>query len=430
MIRLLYIILVLTVSSVSMHAETYIIKKLNTPYIYIGGKKCVINSTFNSGEEITWNSKTQSMWVKSTSKNSHRLLHFSCAAFNAKGGKSVDEYFNKINHPSVRTVISQPILEGHNKSTFTESRIAMVIGISNYEYLEALNNPINDAFDISEKLRDLGFDVLALYDIDRSSFDMSLKRFARLAKDYDVALLYYAGHGIQYDNQNYLIPIDVELNSSNNLDECVSLQDIYYKLGTTGCPTKFVFIDACRTEPEWKRQARADHPNDVSGIKVVYSTSPNSFAFDGDNRNSPFAESFLNTIDKPSPDYLTTIGNMARYVSNLRPGQEVHDFGASNFEFTFVKESPKMTGVDYSMMDISHLEQLANNGDKNAYIPIAKYWLKNDASIIGCETAYKYAMKAWQANIRGNETVKVFEQLNELGFFIQCDCINPLSNKK
>lgn len=427
--RIIIIFLLLIVAPLSLKAETYVIKKLNTHYITIAGKRCSVGSTFKDGDIISWNSKTQTMWVKPIGRSSRRLLHLSCASFNAKGGKTVAEYFNKINHPSVRDGISQSILEGHDKNNFPESRIALVIGISNYEHLETLNNPINDALDISEKLRDLGFDVLALYDINRVEFDTALRRFARLAKDYDAALLYYAGHGIQFENQNYLIPIDVALDSSDNLDECINLQDVYYKLSTTSCPSKFVFIDACRTEPEWKRQARNSQPNDVSGIKVVYSTSPNSFAFDGDNRNSPFAESFLNTIDKPSPDYLTTIGNMARCVSNLSPGQEVHDFGASNFEFTFVRELPQMASIDYAMLDISHLEQLANNGDTNTYIPIATYWLKHDASIIGCENAYNFAMKAWDANIRGNETVTIFKQLEALGYFTQCNCLNPLNTK-
>lgn len=412
----------------TINAETYIIKKLNTPYITIGSEKRIVGSEFESGDVINWNSKTQSMWVKCQTRNSHRLLHFSCASFNNKDIKTIDEYFNKINHPSVRDTHTQSPLEGHNKDIFSESRLALVIGISNYKYLEPLNNPINDAFDISEKLRDLGFDVLVSYDVSRLDFDTSLNRFARFAKGYDVVLLYYAGHGIQFEKQDYLVPLDVELSSSDNLDECIDLQDVYYKLNTTGCPTKFVFIDACRTEPEWKRQSRLDHPYDVSGIKVVYSTSPNSFAFDGDKRNSPFAESFLMTIDKPAPDYLTTIGNIARYLNQLCPGQEVHDWGASNFEFTFVKENPFETNIDYSKMDITHLEQLANGGDVNSYIPIAEYWLKNDASIIGCETAYRFAMKAWNANIRSNATVKIFKQLEALGFFIQCDCKNPLLN--
>ena len=423
------IFMLFAVGCLSLNAETYVIKKLNTRYITIAGNRCSVGSIFNDGDEISWNSKTQSMWAKPTGRNSRRLRNFTCAAFNEKDVKTVAEYYNKINHPSTRDGISQSILEGHDKSNFPESRIALVIGISNYEYLESLNNPINDAFDISEKLRNLGFDVIALYDINHVEFDTALKRFARLAKDYDAALFYFAGHGIQFDNNNYLIPIDVAIDSSDNLDECINLQDVYYKLSTTSCPSKFVFIDACRTEPEWKRQARNSQPNDVSGIKVVYSTSPDSFAFDGDNRNSPFAESFLNTIDKPSPDYLTTIGNMARYVSNLRPGQEVHDFGASNFEFTFVKEIPQMTTIDYDMLDITHLEQLANNGDTNAYIPIATYWLKHDASIIGCENAYNFAMKAWNANIRGNETVTIFKQLEALGYFMQCNCLNPINKK-
>ena len=339
----LLIIFLLLCSNVVM-ARTLKIVKLNTETIKIGNNRiCKVGSKFEETEEIKWDSPKQDMWAKVVSGESRELMHFTREAFISKKAKTPAEYFQKINHPSVRAD-EMLYLSGNNKSSFPEKRLALVIGNSNYDYLSSLNNPVNDASDVTDKLQSLGFDVYALYDINYSDFDTALKKFSGTARDYDVALIYYCGHGIQYDGLNYLIPVNTKLSNADDLLSCIDLEDIYSKLNRTSCSTKLIFLDACRNEAPWKEKKEQFNEQDVSGIRVVFSTGPNKFSYDGtENRNSPFAEAFLQNIGKASPNVLLTINGIANSLVNISermglPAQEVHDFGSSFIDFTFVSD--------------------------------------------------------------------------------------------
>ena len=325
-------------------ARTLKIVKLSTETIRIGKNRvCKVGSKFEETEEIKWDSPKQDMWVKVVSGESRELMHFTREAFISKKAKTPAEYFLKINHPSVRAD-EMSYLSGNNKSSFPEKRLALVIGNSNYDYLSSLNNPINDATDVTDKLQSLGFDVYSLYDINYSDFDTVLKKFSGAAKNYDVALIYYCGHGIQYDGLNYLIPVDTKLVNADDLLRCIDLEDIYSKLNRTSCSTKLLFLDACRNEAPWKEKVEHFNEQDANGIRVVFSTGPNKFSYDGiPNRNSPFAEAFLQNIGKASPNVLLTINEIANSLINISeqmglPAQEVHDFGSSFIDFTFVSD--------------------------------------------------------------------------------------------
>lgn len=329
-------------------ARTLKIVKLNTETIKIGNNRiCKVGSKFEETEEIKWDSPKQAMWAKVVSGESRELMHFTREAFISKKAKTPAEYFQKINHPSVRAD-EMSYLAGNNKSSFPEKRLALVIGNSNYDYLSSLNNPVNDASDVTDKLQSLGFDVYSLYDINYSDFDTALKKFSGTARNYDVALIYYCGHGIQYDGQNYLVPVDTKLDNVDDLLRCIDLEDIYSKLNRTSCSTKLLFLDACRNEAPWKEKEELFNEQDASGIRVVFSTGPNKFSYDGiENRNSPFAEAFLLNIGETSPNVLLTINDIAYSLMNIcqrmgLPMQEVHDFGSSFIDFTFVskKDNP------------------------------------------------------------------------------------------
>ena len=325
-------------------ARTLKIVKLNTETIIIGNNRvCKKGSTFEDTEVIKWDSPKQDLWAKVISGGNRELVHFTREAFISKKAKTPAEYFQKINHPSVRAD-EMSYLEGNNKNSFPEKRLALVIGNSNYDYLSSLNNPINDASDVTDKLQTLGFDVYSLYDINYSDFDTALKKFCGTARNYDAALIYFCGHGIQFDGQNYLVPVDTKLDSADDLLHCIELEDVYSKLNRTTCSTKLLFLDACRNEAPWKEKKEQFNEQDASGIRVVFSTGPNKFSYDGiENRNSPFAEAFLQNIGEPSPNVLLTINEIANSLMNISermglPAQEVHDFGSSFINFTFVTD--------------------------------------------------------------------------------------------
>ena len=411
-------------------ADTLKIVKLNTPTIRIGDNRtCRVDSTFEDTEAILWDSPKQDMWAKVVSSTSRELIHFSFEIFISKEARTPAEYFQKINRPSVRGE-DMKLLTRKPKMSFPDKRIALVIGNSNYFYLASLNNPINDAADVTDKLRSLGFDVYSLYDVNYPNFEYAIKKFSGTAKDYDVALIYYCGHGIQYDGQTYLVPVDSRLDKTEDLFRCIDLEDIYSKLSSTGCVTKLIFLDTCRNEASWKKSNEPFKKHDTMGIRVVFSTGPNKFSYDGnDNRNSPFAEAFLLNVGNPSPSVLLTINAISESQETIStrmglPKQVVHDFGSKSIDFTFVEQSSPGIG-DIVVNDIDQLISLAQSGDARSFVPLAKYYLKNAAGITSYEQVHNYAVKAINANVDVEEAKELINKLDLLGFYEISDYHKP-----
>ena len=125
-----------------------------------------------------------------------------------------------------------------------ERRIAMVVGNSGYLHTTELLNPINDASDLSNKLSGLGFEVLTGNELTGDEFSRLLVQFSQKLQGADVALFFYAGHGIQYRETNYLVPIDARLSNSFSLKrEAISLNDILEQMETL-VPTILIFSSA------------------------------------------------------------------------------------------------------------------------------------------------------------------------------------------
>lgn len=187
-----------------------------------------------------------------------------------------------------------------------EKRIALVIGNSNYiDQDKSLRNPSNDASDMSAKLKGLGFEVMLQTDANHKSMDDIIFEFGEKARDYDVALFFYAGHGIQNKGMNYLIPTDAVLRSEDEVKyQCVNASMVLDKLEKSRCWAKIVILDACRNNPfarSWHRgeTTRGLANMDTSGgIFIGYATSPGDVARDGEGRNSPFTQALLKALDE------------------------------------------------------------------------------------------------------------------------------------
>ena len=193
---------------------------------------------------------------------------------------------------------------------FNDKRIAFVVGNSHYSNSEMnLANPENDAKDVAQKLKGLGFEVILKLDATLETMDRELSSFKDKAKDYDVAMFYYAGHGIQNKGVNYIIPSDIQNLSEENLKrQCVNMEDVLDVMEDSQCKLKIVVLDACRNDPvsrKWHRSVGTrglSIMNAPTGTIISFSTSPGSTALDGTGRNSPYTQAFLNTLDMPNLD--------------------------------------------------------------------------------------------------------------------------------
>lgn len=187
-----------------------------------------------------------------------------------------------------------------------EKRVALVIGNAAYQNAPPLRNPSNDATDIAGKLRELGFDVVEGIDLGKRDMEKRIRAFAEQLNGADVGLFYYAGHGLQVNQKNYLAPIDAELKSETDLDfEAVEL-DLVLKQMLRSAGTSLVFLDACRDNPLVQKLAQSGRSlnisrglarvEPVSSMMIVYSAEFGKVALDGTGRNSPFTQALLRHI--------------------------------------------------------------------------------------------------------------------------------------
>jgi uncharacterized caspase-like protein len=218
-----------------------------------------------------------------------------------------------------------------------ETRVALVIGNANYRNSSlVLANPKNDAQDVAAALRGLGFSVIEAIDVDRRQFDVGMANFARIATDADTALFYYAGHAIQYQGRNYLMPVDAEVQDEVSLQyQLVAIDNVRGALDRSN-GVKIMILDACRNNPivdmlrhRSSGDSRAINPtrglarmDKTQGMVIAYSTSPDDVAADGTGRNSPFTAAFLKWLKEPGLEVEKLFRRIAFDVNAATDGRQ------------------------------------------------------------------------------------------------------------
>jgi len=223
----------------------------------------------------------------------------------------------------------------------TEKRVALVIGNSAYQHTRVLPNPRNDAEAIAKLLRDIGFDDVApKIDLDYRALREAVRGFGEVAREAEVALIYYAGHGLEVAGENYLVPTDAKLVRDAHLEyEAVTLASLLNAAGGAR-RLRVVILDACRNNPLGERialragvarsvtrgLARIEPPGDVL---VAYAAKAGTLAEDGAGRHSPFAEALLKHLPTPGLDVRLMFGKVRDSVLGAtRQRQEPYTYGS------------------------------------------------------------------------------------------------------
>lgn len=189
-----------------------------------------------------------------------------------------------------------------------DARVALVIGNGDYgAEIGKLKNPTNDAALMADTLKRLGFDVALVENADQKDMKRAIREFGqklRNAGSDGIGLFYYAGHGVQIDGENYLLPIGAQIEAEGDVElEAVSASSILSQMQYAGNAVNLVFLDACRNNPltrnfrsSTRGLARVDAPR---GSFVGYSTAPGDVSVDGDANNSPYTLALVDAITQP-----------------------------------------------------------------------------------------------------------------------------------
>ncbi|MGH6779619.1 MAG: caspase family protein [Bradyrhizobium sp.] len=189
-----------------------------------------------------------------------------------------------------------------------EKRVALVIGNSGYQYVGHLDNPSNDARLMATTLKSLGFRLIGngpQIDLDKAAFDGALQKFGNAVVGADVALFYYAGHGMQVNGKNFLVPISA--NPTKEADVYLQMVDtnvVLSQMEGAGTKLNIVVLDACRNNPFRGRGIRAvsgglAQMQAPEGTLISYATQPGSVSLDGEGSDSPYSKALADTIRKP-----------------------------------------------------------------------------------------------------------------------------------
>ncbi len=229
-----------------------------------------------------------------------------------------------------------------------DARIALIIGNADYGAdMGQLQNPENDARLVGDSLRRVGFDVVVVENADQKAMKRAISEFGKrlvAAGPHATALFYYAGHGVQVDGTNYLVPIHASISSEADVDlESVAADTVLRQMEFAGTQLNILVLDACRNNPLARSSrsgarglARMDAP---TGSFIAYSTAPGAVALDGADNNSPFAIAFAAQLQQPGSEIAETFRNVRTRVMAATENQQVPwDSSSVTAPFYFVPE--------------------------------------------------------------------------------------------
>jgi tetratricopeptide (TPR) repeat protein len=230
-----------------------------------------------------------------------------------------------------------------------EKRVALVIGNSAYRPQGELTNPRNDATDVAAALKMHGFQVIEGFDLDKVALDRKLRDFAAALAGADVGLFFYAGHGLQVEGRNYIIPIDAQLRTLAQLEVETTRFDVVQRIMESEKRTNILFLDACRNNPFARNLAQAmgtrstaigrglAHAQSGHGTLISFSTQPDNTAEDGiGRRNSPFTGALVRHLSSSNDEIMGLLVDVRVDVMQETNGKQIpweHTALTSRFYF-------------------------------------------------------------------------------------------------
>lgn len=223
----------------------------------------------------------------------------------------------------------QILIQEAATQTQTQKRMALVVGNSGYISVSKLANPGNDANLIASTLENVGFEVMLVLDADLAGLNKALTQFVRKLKNSDaVGLFYYAGHGVQMGGENFLIPVDANIQDETELSwQAIRVNDVMAMMKRQSTNINIIILDACRNNPfpaasrsTTRGLAKADAPQ---GTYIAYATGPGQVALDGEGDNSPYSLALAAAISTTGLTIEETFKSARQEVLDSTQGSQV-----------------------------------------------------------------------------------------------------------
>jgi hypothetical protein len=247
-------------------------------------------------------------------------------------------------------------------SALADNRVALVIGNSAYENVAKLPNPSKDANSVAQMFKDAGFEtVIMQQDVGNLEFKRAIRKFEDASVDAEIAVVFYAGHGIEVGGTSYLIPVDAKLASDRDArDEAISLERLVESVESTSAVKRLrlIILDSCRDNPfikNMQRQRQVALRSISSGLGIVepngtdtlvaYAAKAGSTAEDGDGEHSPFTTALLHNLTVPGLDIRLAFGRVRDEVMKIT-GKRQEPFvygslGGGNISLVAAPAAPK-----------------------------------------------------------------------------------------
>ncbi|HEX7335008.1 MAG TPA: caspase family protein [Pyrinomonadaceae bacterium] len=264
-----------------------------------------------------------------------------------------------IGNQNNRQLDRQPVTAGKN-----ERRTALVIGNGVYTNIPPLKNPSNDAVLVATTLRELSFDVSVATNKSQREMKQLIRGFGQqLRANGGVGLFYFAGHGVQLNGRNFLIPVDADIQNEADLEDVgIDVNYVLNRMAVSQTTLNIVILDACRNNP-FVRSFRSTQVG-LAGVKaptgtlIAYATAPDSVAFDGDSTNSPYTEELTKQLRVPGVVLETTFRLVTERVSE-RTGGRQEPWTADNHKGEFYFKSTTNSSTSLKTNEPAKIDPVA-----------------------------------------------------------------------
>jgi hypothetical protein len=258
-----------------------------------------------------------------------------------------------------------------------EKRVALVIGNSAYKEGGALKNPVNDARVMATALRELGFRVIARENATKQQMERAVGEFGDALAAGAVGLFYYAGHGLQVNGRNFLVPVDASIGSESRVRlETLDADLVIEQMASVGSAVNLVLLDACRNNP-FERRFRSSGAglaqiNAPKGTLIAYSTAPGTVAADGDGANSIYTAKLVQAIKTPGLPIEEVFKRVRIEVSReTKDAQTPWEASSLIGSFYFVEPKKAPAGPSEAEKEMMYWDSVKNSDDPvvlNAYL--------------------------------------------------------------